>query len=489
MMPNLIKNFYGRMLDIMKTSDNVFYRYFDEEKTYAELYRCIGRLNAALSGHLNKRVAVYGAKGFPIYCSVFATLLSGNTWIPLNPATPAARNADILKQAKPAVILTDRNLPDEIANTLEGAETKIIRVDEVITADEILEPDVPQISKDDLSMIYFTSGSTGVPKGVMLTHENYILNVENIIRLMSFENPEVFADYHDLGFVISVPVLFPCVMTAGALSPGLDQRDVILPIEHMAKNRVSVLITVPSTIARIRKGLRQGQTFDDLNVLVSCGEPLHLDILEFALKFMKPKAMYNFYGSTEVAPWIFYHRCSHDDLKEYETFGFSPVGKLIDGNEMHITDDDELWISGPQVTPGYLGGIGDEKFVEMNDRRWYRMGDKIVRHKDVYICKGRLDSQIKIGGYRVELMEVESHLRTIADVEAAICFVEGDGAEKTIVAVLITPSNSSLQKVREHLKHRLPGHMLPRKVFCTANAPLNKSGKIDRAGIRETYEA
>jgi acyl-coenzyme A synthetase/AMP-(fatty) acid ligase len=485
----MIENFYRRMLDVMKTSDNVFYRYYDEERTYGELYACLGRLNWALDGHLNERIAVYGAKGFPIYCGVFATLLSGNTWIPLNPDTPAARNANILKQAKPAIILADRILPDEMTNAMEGAETKIIRMDEVITAGESLEPGVPQVSKDDLSMIYFTSGSTGTPKGVMLTHENYILNVENIIRLMSLESPEVFADYHDLGFVISVPVLFPCVMTAGTLSPGLDQRDVFLPIEHMAKNHVSILITVPSTIARIRKGIRQGQTFDDLNVLVLCGEPLHLDILEFALKTMTPKAMYNFYGSTEVAPWIFYHRCSLDDLKEFESYGFSPVGKLIAGNDMHITDEDELWIAGPQITPGYLGGDGDEKFIEMDGKRWYRMGDKVVPHKDVYICKGRLDSQVKIGGYRVELMEVESHLRTLDGVDAAVSFVEGDGAEKVVVAVLVTPSDYSLQQVREYLKTRLPGHMLPRKVFCTANAPLNKSGKIDRAGIRETYES
>ena len=485
----MIEDFYGRMLNVFRTSRNVFFRHNYDEKTYAELYDSLGRLNVALSGHVNKPVVIYGTKDYPVYCSVFATLLSGNAWVPLNPATPAARNANILKQVKPAIILTDRDLPDPMMEALKGTEVEILSIKELLAAEERVEPCVPRVSKDDISMIYFTSGSTGTPKGVMLSHENYILNVENILELIAFEGPEVFADYHDLGFVISVPVLFPCVMTASTLSPGINPRETFLPIEHMTKNHVSVLITVPSTIARVRKGWRKGDTFDDLNVLVSCGEPLHLDILEFALTAMEPKAMYNFYGSTEVAPWIFHHPCSLNDLQEYESFGFAPVGKPIKGNDIFVSGEGELWVAGPQVTPGYLGGLSEEKFTTVEGKRWYRMGDKIVRHKDVYFCRGRLDSQIKIGGYRVELMEVESRLRTIDDVEAAICFVEGTDAKKIIVAVLITPSTYTIKQVREHLRVRLPGHMLPRKVFCVADAPLNKSGKIDRAGIRETYES
>lgn len=486
---DLIGEFYGRMVEVIRTSRNLFYRYGDDTRTYADLNRDAGRLAAALSAHANQKICVFGAKGYPVYCGVFATILSGNTWVPLNPEAPPNRNAEMLKQARPAVIVTDRDLPEAMAAVVRQVGIEVVDIAGAMAGEAYVELGAPPVSKDDLSMIYFTSGSTGAPKGVMVSHENYILNVENILRLIDFQGPEVFADYHDLGFVISVPVLFPCVMTASALSPGLHPGDALLPVSHMEKNQVSVLITVPSTIARIRKGVKSGQDIRGLNVLVSCGEPLHLDILEFALTRMQPRSMYNFYGSTEVAPWIFYHVCRLDDLRKYQAFGMAPIGTPIKGNDIRVAEDGELWIAGPQVTPGYLGGENDTKFTHLDGKRWYRMGDRVSHESGVYICKGRLDSQVKIGGYRVELMGIESHLRTMEGVESAVCFLEGEGAEKVIVAVLIGPSTPTLGDVRSHLKLRLPGYMLPRKVFCTADPALNKSGKIDRAGIRETYGA
>lgn len=485
----LARDFYVQMAEIIQTSDKTFYRYGPDRRSYQDLHKAVRKLSSIFQPLNEARVATYAAKSFDVYAGVFSVLLNGNTWVPLNPLAPDSRNAGMVRQAMPRIILCDRDLGPEMAAAAEAAESRIVRLDKILDGDSEVDLEVPEIRDDAVSMIYFTSGSTGEPKGVLVTHRNYILNVENILRILDVGEEPVFADYHDLGFVISVPVLFPCIMSVGALSPGIDPRDSLLPISHLVENEVSVLITVPSTIARLRKGNRTGVLFDKLRILISCGEPLHKDILDYAFKQMPAADVLNFYGSTEVAPWIFCHRCRPEDLTDYEAFGYIPIGRPIDGNVVKVTEEGELWVSGPQIVPGYLNDRDRDRFPVVDGVRWYRTGDKVVVLGDTFICKGRLDSQIKIGGYRIELMDVESHLRALDGVESAVCFVEGGDLNKVIVAVLITAKLYTLSEVRAFLGGRLPSYMLPRRIHCVKDLPLNKSGKVDRAGIIAEYSS
>ena len=139
------------------------------------------------------------------------------------------------------------------------------------------------------------------------------------------------------------------------------------------------------------------------------------------------------------------------------------------------------------MTPGYIGIADDDRFIQLEEKRWYRTGDRLVRDGSVYICKGRLDSQVKIAGNRVELLEVEAQIRKMDEVEMGLCFVSGDANEKLIVAVLITRRKYDIADVRGYLKELLPTYMLPRIVHCLDDPPLNKSGKVDRAGIISKY--
>ena len=481
------QQFYERMHGQITSGTDVFYRHYGDVKYYGDLAQNIFRLNSLLKDLEAARIAIFAEKGFENYCCIFATLLSGNIWVPMSPAIPDSRNAEMLRIAKPNLILTDRALPELMQSAADkiGSDVQSIGSWLNLVGGETIG--VPQVADDDLAIIYFTSGSTGAPKGVKITHQNYIINVENILRLVEIGVNEVFADYHDLGFVISVPVLFSCIMSGSALAPGISQNDQFLPIRNMNENSVTILITVPSTIARIRKGQRSADVMGGLNVLICCGEPMHIDILDYGFDGLAAKQIYNFYGSTEVAPWIFYHRCLPKDRTRFRGHGVVPVGNPIEGNEVRFTEEDELWVSGLQVTPGYLGREDVDRFQILDEKRWYRTGDKLIRYEDVYLCKGRLDSQVKIGGYRIELMEVESQLRKLDGVESSLCFITGEGVEKLIVAVLISQKNYDTITVRNHLKEWLPGYMLPRRVHCLTTSPLNKSGKIDRAGIIAKY--
>ena len=117
---------------------------------------------------------------------------------------------------------------------------------------------------------------------------------------------------------------------------------------------VNLLITVPSTLERMSLDSLFSDTMKKMNVLISCGEPFQIELMSKFTKF-KNLEVYNFYGSTEVAPWIFFHKCSNITEKKYNNLRFVPIGNLIEGNEMYIKDNGELFVRGVQITPGYFG--------------------------------------------------------------------------------------------------------------------------------------
>lgn len=485
----MVSKFYQQMYNGIRESSGNVYVHYDEVHSYPELHGVMLTMNVTMRRYQNVPVVIFAGKSFLNYCAILSVILSKNTWVPMNPDIPPGRNLEMLQLANPALILTDRALPAAIQDYVDKNGVVVERLSNLVGGNEQAPFDVEGFDKDAFSMIYFTSGSTGVPKGVPITHENYILNVQNILRIVPVQDGDVFADFHDLAFVISVPIIFPCIMKRGAIAPAIDKQDMFMPVKNIMENGVDVLITVPSTMARIRQLNREGLPGAAFNAIVLCGEPLHLDILAYCLEKLPVNNVYNFYGSTEVAPWTFYHRCNNDDPLRFAKYGYVPIGKPIEGNEIKILDE-ELLVSGPQITPGYLGGISADKFPVIDGKRWYCTGDKVFEDEDgFFVCKGRLDSLVKIGGYRIELSDTESHLRGLEGVEAAVCFVDGSDERQFIVAAVHTKRTIDLKEMRSFLEDRLPAYMVPRKLFLMNNPPLNKSGKIDRIAIRELYEA
>lgn len=483
----MIKDFYNEFYKHIRDSGADCYIQYDERFKYKEMHNIMLRMNSILSNYNRAKVGIYADKSFLNYTAIAATLLSNNIWMPFNPKIPDARNLEMMDVAQPSLILADKALPPAIAAFASSKGIEVEILEQLASMEDEKGFDFSLIKANEVAMVYFTSGSTGLPKGVPLTHENYIVNVRNILQILSLKKGEVFADYHDLAFVISVPIVFPCIMTESAIAPATSRQDIMFPIKHLTKNNVTVLITVPSTLARIRQMERNGLPRCNIRTLIMCGEPFHLDLLEYALEKVKAKYIFNFYGSTEVGPWTFYQRCTTGDIQRFSKYGMVPIGAPIKGNLIEVTCEDELCVSGPQVTPGYLENVNADRFYEKGGNRWFLTGDKVICDDGVYICKGRLDSQVKVGGYRIELTDIEAHLRSIPGVDAAMCFVSGEEPNKIIVSILHSQEEIALPTVRKHLKSRLPVYMLPRKVVVLRKMPLNKSGKIDRVQLLEQY--
>jgi len=430
----------------------------------------------------NKRIALHTTKSFEAYCGIFSIFLSGNVWVPLNPTQPANRLKDMIKVAEPQMILTDCKIDEEILEHAAKEKIKVLNLQEIIGKNDHKEFELCDFNYDDIAYIMFTSGSTGVPKGVPVSHENYINFIKNAIEILPLGKYEVFFDYHDFAFDISVFYLFCVVLTESAFAPAISAQDKIWPIENIVKNKVSVWATVPSSISQIQSLSEKEKIETHIKLMFLCGEPLRLETLKYCYENLGIKHVFNFYGLTETGVENFYHECQQDDIKKYSNQGYVPIGKPLKGNSILVTKDKELLLSGCQITPGYLGGNGHEKFELIDGVRFFHTGDIVETYKDVVFCKGRMDSQVKIGGYRVELMDIEVNVRKFVGIRETVCFVDNSNSRTRIIAVLES-KNIDKKALKLFLVKLLPHYMIPKIFYEFEILPRNNSGKLDRANI------
>lgn len=483
-------SFYKDMLGVISTSTAIFYKYYDEEFRYADLYRRICEINGVLSGRAREVVALYTGKSFDVYAGIYATILSNNIWLPLSQDLPPERNIVILRSAKPSIFFHDGNLPPVIREYLDEQGIMHRALGDLCASDRSDTFDLERFHPDDVAYIMFTSGSTGVPKGVPMTHANYINFVENALAILPFTSEEVFADFHDFAFDISIFYLFCVLFVEGAISPIVEQKDKIVPVNHILRNGITVWASVPTVIARMKQMYAKRAIETQIRIMFLCGEPLKIDILEYCFQSMGLANVYNFYGLTETGVENFYHRCERGDIERYRPYGMVPIGTPLPGNAAAISEEKELLLSGCQITPGYLNGVQRERFLECEGVVWYRSGDIVERVGDVYFCKGRLDSQVKISGHRVDLLDIEANLVAHVDgIAHAACAVSEEEGKKTILAAVIAEKPLEAEAIQAEILKHVPRYMVPQRIRFLEAFPVNANGKVDRGRILEMFSA
>lgn len=485
-----VNAFYRRLLEALDRGEAMAYRHYGTNHSYAELLALTGCFARALAGRRRHRVLVYGGKSLAAYAAIYGILLSGNVWVPMTPEQAVGRNRDILELTEATFLLADGALPQELAAAAAARGIRVMSFAEIL-AGEPLAIELPEFQPDDEAYVMFTSGSTGRPKGVPMTHANYIPFVLNALDILPLEKGDVFSDYHDFAFDISIFYLFCAPLSGGCLAPVTSLADRVLPLRFIRENAVSVWSSVPSVMARIAQAHPDIPPLGELRVAFLCGEPFSLAVLRYCQEVAGIPHVYNFYGLTETGVENFHHACRADDAERYAEYGFVPIGLPLPGNAMTVGEDKELLLSGRQITPGYLAGVGSERFEVRDGQRWYHTGDIVEEHLGVWFCKGRLDSQVKLSGYRIELMDIEVHLRRQPGVAEAVCFVEEAAGRRRLAAVVKSAAACTLDTdaLRRHLATELPAYMVPARLVEVSDIPLNANGKIDRRQIRERHGA
>jgi len=439
----------------------------EDRLTYAELEDLAGRIASTLGSA--RRVGLLGDRSVTAYAGYLAVQRIGATVVPLNPAFPPARNETIARAADLDLILTG---------------------DPSSCAAPVRTPD-----PDEVAYILFTSGSTGTPKGVPIQHRNVDAYLRHVIPRYEIGLGDRLSQTFDLTFDLSVFDLF-AAWGAGATLVVPTRADLMAPSRFVVRRRITHWFSVPSVVSfamRLR-GLRPG-CMPDLRWSLFCGEPLTSAQAAAWQAAASGSVVENLYGPTELTL-----SCSQFRYTGPLGSGESvPIGELYPGADAIVIDSaglpsevGELCVRGPQRFPGYLDPADNAgRFVRFENGRasvvdsadpslWYRTGDRVRWSDDGLVHLGRLDHQVKVSGYRVELGEVEAALRAVPGIrDVVVVAVPGRRGETKLAAACTGSPGDALAVLRS----RLPEYMIPETLTVLDTLPLNANGKIDRRAL------
>lgn len=508
---SLVRAFHERVLE---APDHPAIVYRDAVFSYARFEDATARLAAWLGAcgiGRGDRVAVLGGRSPSAICGIHAACWAGAAYVPLNRSQPPARLASLLAQARPSALIVDADSYDQLEalprNALPGLVMHVSGDLSGAFSSHAPLAEPVAMRMDDTVYVLFTSGTTGDPKGVMLGAENVHAFMDGVNERYHLGREDRVAQFAEYSFDASVFELFLPLRT-GATLFILDTADKLAPARFMAEHRINVWQMVPSAAA-IMSRLKQLQpgVFRHLRLTLFGGEALPVEIVEEWRRAAPQSVIENIYGPTEVAVNCLVEDCT-ELIRATPGRNFVSIGvphpdmlALVVDEKGHFLADGEpgeLVLSGPQVSQGYWArpDLTRERFrtlehPDYGERLFYFTGDQALRDDEGRLhCLGRVDNQVKINGYRIELEEVDSHLRGVCGTQEAItvAWPIRNGVAQGLVA-FVGPCEPSEAEIKRALKAALPTYMLPRRVVKRSALPLSAHGKLDRRALFEGLEA
>jgi amino acid adenylation domain-containing protein len=497
--------------------------------TYGELEAESNRLARMLIDEgcrQGDRVCLFTEKSPAAIVAMHAVLKAGAAYVPIDLASPVARIAKIVDAAEPRFVFTSLNaapLIDElIARGLLRAPVGFLETGNVATdqrsprfhpghwSSVSAEPLACNSSPDQLAHLLFTSGSTGAPKGVAITHGSVVAFVEWAVTYFGYRTGERHSGHPPLHFDLSTFDVYGTFAAGGELhlvppSLGIDPRRLAAFIRE---NQLTQWFSVPSVLTYLAKfDVIEQDDFPSLERLLWCGEVLPTPILAHWMRRLPHVEFTNLYGPTEATIASSYFTVSDRPADESASI---PIGVACAGEELLVLDSaraplppgviGEIFIAGAGLSPGYWRDRAKTAAAFVADPRPGRAGQRIYRTGDLGRIRndglieflGRADSQIKSRGYRIELGEIEAALSGIPEVrECAVVAADSGGFEGTAICCGYAPVAGEMLEaagLRAELARLLPPYMLPTRWQRYDSLPKNINGKIDRRAIRDVFQ-
>ncbi|WP_214102983.1 non-ribosomal peptide synthetase/MFS transporter [Acrocarpospora catenulata] len=412
---------------------------------------------------------------------------AGGAYVPMDPAFPERRIADMLETAETRLVITEEKYADLFGN-IEILDISDPSIDE----QPATPPGVPY-DVDRLAYLIFTSGSTGRPKGVQVTHRGLVNHVWWAVQELAARGRGGAPLLGSVAFDLVVPNLWAPLVTG--------QTVTILPQDFDMGELGAILArSGPFSFIKLTPGHLEilGHQLDDAaaaglaEVIVVAGEALPGSLADRWLEILGPGRLINEYGPTEASVGTCIHPVLHRQHHEVV-----PIGRPLPNMRMYVLDPagkllpagvpGELYVGGVGVTRGYMNrpDLTAERFVEFEGERVYRTGDRVhwLPTGDVAFL-GRFDDQVKIRGYRIELDEVRAALLDHPSVRDAVAVVHED----RLVAYYVGAAGP-VADLAEHCAVRLPEYMIPVVFTELDSIPLNANGKVDRRALPEPVAA
>lgn len=460
--------------------------------TYKDLAQTISKIRSSIqtSKTTSKNIGLLANDDIETYASIFAIWLEGFAYVPLHPNHPLERSLEIISQANIDLVINSSEI--NLFLNIQTIESTHLKFNEFF-----LKP-VPT-PDNALSYILFTSGSTGKPKGVTITRSNIRAFVDAFwdIGYCIDENDRVLQPF-DLTFDLSViSYLIPLLKGACVYTVPHDQIKYSYIAQLLDDHLLTMAVMVPSTIRYLKP------YFDEIDLPalkynMFCGEALPIDLVSEWSTCVPNAFIDNAYGPTENTIFCSYYRYNREGLnKSYN--GILSIGKSMKSGQMIIVNDEnlevsegqlgELCLTGSQLTPGYWDNPEKNNelfFSDNNGVRFYKTGDNCYKDSEGDVMySGRLDHQVKVQGYRVELGEIEHYAREFLKGPNAIAIACENKAGNTEITLFIEDNLTDTSILSEYLKQKLPFYMFPSKILLNKKFPLNSNGKFDRNMLKK----
>ncbi|MFJ8751948.1 citrate/2-methylcitrate synthase [Streptomyces sp. NPDC102441] len=487
--------------------------------SYAEVLeearRWATRLRECVTSHPVQGVGIYVHTGAAEHVGKVAALLAGIAFVPLNPKFPAQRLAEMITQAGISIIIVDGGAAKELGDIFDLLKTKptvflpeglsrplrrrigtpIVDAVDLAQASPLPLDEIAQPTAADVAYIMFTSGSSGQPKGVPVSHGSLMAYVDSAVRRYNFGHEDIFALTFDSTFDLSIFGPF-MAWESGASAITMRPRDISSPVDFINENKVSVWLSVPSVAKTlVSDAALSPRSLPSLRYSLFCGEALPEYVATAWQQAAHNSALINMYGPTEATISVSEYTWNPASSPKQCVNGLVPIGHVYAGHHVAIVDEagldvaiggrGELCIAGPQIFSGYLDSDRSSNCFLLRSelgevRRYYKTGDICeVLGDGTIVYVARNDHQVKISGYRIELGDVEAALRKLGATDAvAVPWPPNDA--KSIFAAT-TGSSVNIEAVEQVL----PPYMVPQKIVNLDEMPLNVNGKIDRKGVVE----
>jgi amino acid adenylation domain-containing protein len=480
-------------------------RFRDEELSYGALDRRANQLAHYLlqSGIApGARVVVCVEPGFEVVIALLGILKAGAAYVPLDPTYPPARLAAIFEDTEPALVITQEHLQ---ARLPDGPAPRLTldALDDLPGTDPGLA-----IEPERVAYVFYTSGTTGAPKGILASHANLRHYVRSAEQRYEFGSQDVMPALARFGFSISLFELLTPLVAGGTLL--VLEREHVMDPARLARSlsEVTIFHAGPSLlkglVAYVRQHYRHFSEFSRVRHASSGGDMVPPELLEALKEIFSRADVFVIYGSSELSCM----GCTYPvprDRRIDRTY----VGRPFDNVSVRVLDPagnllppglaGEVHFAGDGIVSGYLNRpeLMAQKFVHWQGRRYYRTGDTGRLSEDGWLeILGRSDFQVKLRGMRVELAEVDAQLRRAPGVrDAAATTKPTSDGEKMLVAYYVPETAAAdgkatrIAAIRQHLATHLPDYMVPAVYVELERLPVNHNLKLDRRALPEPTEA
>jgi amino acid adenylation domain-containing protein len=506
---------------VKRTPEAIAVSFDRQQLTYREMNTRANQLAHYLRGlgvGSEELVGVCIERSLEMVVALLGILKAGGAYLPLDPDYPKERLRFMLEDAKVRVVVTQEKHLAICSQSGLSRQPTCVLLDPAgtVVAHERAANPWNENRTETLAYVIYTSGSSGQPKGVKVNHHSVVNLFYATQSKLGFDKTDVWTGFHSYAFDFSVWEIWGCLLSGGRL--------VIVPLqltrspdgflELLSRERVTVLNQTPTAISQLVERMSVDSDIPDLNLrLIICGGELLTPTLATSLlKWGIP--LWNFYGPTETTVWSTIHEITLTDANDL----FVSIGRPLANTKIYILDPElqlvpigvpgEICISGAGLARGYLNNpeLTAQKFVPNpfeKGKRLYKTGDlaRYLTNGNIQFL-GRLDNQVKVRGYRVELGEIEATLRQHAAIEEAVVVLWDDASEKDartnnlgsettssapicrmIAYIVSADQNLSIAEVRAFLREKLPEYMMPSTFLFLDSLPVSANGKIDRQAL------